>query len=82
MHAEAAVERIKMVQDENTLPRGWRPARTRQILEPGEVFVEGRSVTLAQIIGRRLRLVYPLAPDSDGPPALRSLIEELSAKDL
>jgi hypothetical protein len=80
MQAKAAVERIGMARDE-TLPRGWKPASTRQSLEPGEIFVEGRSATLAQLIGRRLRLIYPLTPADEEPPALRNLIEALASKD-
>ena len=69
-----------MARDE-TLPRGWKPASSRWSLEPGEILVEGRSATLAQLIGRRMRLIYPLTPTDEEPPALRNLIEALATKD-
>ena len=68
-----------MAQDE-TLPRDWKSASARA-LEPGEILVEGRSATLAQLIGRRMRLIYPLTPADEEPPALRNLIEALASKD-
>ena len=73
-----------MAGNENTQLRvNEVPAKTRRSLERGENFVDGGSATLAHILGRRLRLIYPLDdPNDDEPPALRNLIEELAAKDV
>lgn len=67
--------------DENILHRANQVSATLQhSLERGETFADSRSATLAQIVGRRLRAVYPLVIEGDESPALRSLIDELAAK--
>ena len=53
----------------------------RYSLDRGETFAENTPSALAQIVGKRLRAIYPLA-DSDEPAALRNLIDELAAKGL
>lgn len=69
-----------MPRDENALHRAKMSATLQHSLERGEIFADSKSATLGQIVGRRLRAVYPLVIEGDEPPALRSLIDELAAK--
>jgi hypothetical protein len=71
---------MKMARDEIKLHRFDEVLSTRPPLVGDKMLADRSAAVFLQVMGKRLRAIYPVSAEADQPAALRSLIEELAAK--